>query len=233
MKIAFIILFSIIILKGNYVNVFCQKTFEEYSSKDTLLCDAKKIINEFDMFMREKGFTPPYIPSIEISTSYALIYWNEAKNRVVLPYWDKLYPEQKKLFIGWRGENAEEFFISLFNWFFIPHELGHFMLLTNPHNNLTPYESERAANEFAIAFLISKRENQEKIKFIEKSLQEVLDILPIIDFENMTEEEYFNVNYSKLGTNPNAYGYFQFKFILDILKTKDNININSYLSNDK
>jgi len=230
MRTLFVLLISTILLTNHIANVLCQSTFKKYDSKETLISDAEEIIGDFDLFMREKDVIPPFIPSAEIATSYALIYWDEAKKSVVLPYWDELYPEQKELFIAWRDDSAEEFFISMFNWFFIPHELGHFILLRDPEYNLTPFESERAANEFAIAFLNSNKENQEKLLFIEKSLHEVLKILPEIDFQNITEEEYFNLNYSKLAGNPNAYGYFQFKFILDILQNQDTINIVDYFN---
>jgi hypothetical protein len=164
--------------------------------------------------MRDMGIVPPYIPTVNIQTGSYLIKWDEPNQGIILPFWDELFDEQKELFKTLKGENAEEFFISLFNWFLIPHELGHFI---NPmEDSLSPYKKEQAANEFAVAFFLSQKENQEKMDYIEKSLPEVLELLPKIDFNNFTEEEYFNMNYTKLGSNPNAYGYFQFKFILNI-----------------
>ncbi len=211
------------------VQVFSQPAFEKVQSKDTLKSLSATLINEFDVFLRNNNITPPFIPGVKIATTYQLIYWDESVGKVVLPYWEELFPEQKEIFVTWRGDDAEEFFTSLFNWFFIPHELGHFILSTNPGLHLTPYECERRANIFAATFLLSKEENREKIKYIETSLEEVIRKLPKIDFKNMSEEEYFNANYSTLGIDPNAYGYFQFKFILDILKTKKNLSIKELL----
>ena len=85
-------------------------------------------------------------------------------------------------------------------------------------------------NEFALAFLLSQEGNSEKIKYLEKSLGEVLDALPEIDFDSMTEEEYFNLNYSHLSNHPGVYGYFQFKFILDLIDNKKEIDINTYFT---
>jgi len=195
-----------------------QDTFQRYDSKEELVSDVNKLIGAFDLFMRDMDIEPSYIPTVNIQTAPFLIKW------------DELFDEQKELFKTLKGEDAEEFFISLFNWFLIPHELGHFI---NPmEDSLSPYNREQAANEFAVAFFLSQIEYQEKLEYVEKSLSEVLQLLPKIDFNNLSEEEYFNMNYTKLGSNPNAYGYFQFKFILNILKNKEDIDIPYYFGRE-
>ncbi|MFC2137712.1 ImmA/IrrE family metallo-endopeptidase [Bacteroidota bacterium] len=230
MKTVIIFCFYITILNSSINYVLCQSTFEPYNSKEELEFDVKKIISDFDLYMKDLGIILPYIPGVNVQTAPFLIKWDEPNKAIILPYWDDLLTVQIEIFNRWRGDNAEEFFISMFNWFFVPHELGHFM---NPlDNSLSPYKREKAANEFAISFLISDEKNQEKIKYIVKSLQEIMEILPKIDFNNMSEEEYFNANYSQLGNNPDAYGYFQFKFILDILNNKENINILKYFEKE-
>ena len=231
MKVALIFLLSVTLISSHPSEVVCQVPFEKYDSKDTLINDVNRIISDFDKFMRDQGINPPFVPSVTVNTAPFLIKWDGPTKSVILPYWDELPNEHKEFFIGLQGENAEEFFISLFNWFFVPHELGHFMLKTNEKNyGLSPFEDERAADEFAIAFLINNVENREKITFIEESLQEVLKKLPEIDFNNLSEEEYFNTNYTNLGRNPSVYGYFQFNFILDILNNKEEINILEYFN---
>jgi hypothetical protein len=203
-----------------------QNTFQPYDSKEALKSDVLDIIKDFDQFMKEKGIEPPYIPTVIIRTEPYLIKWDEPNQGVILPFWDELLDEQKELFKALKGKNAEAFFISLFNWFLVPHELGHFI---NPmEDSLSPYKREQAANEFAVAFFLSQKGFQSKLDYIEQSLPEVLGRLPEIDFGSLSEEEYFNLNYTQLGRNPYAYGYFQFKFILDILKNNEDINILYY-----
>jgi len=231
MKIALIFFFSVTLISSHPSKAICQVPFEKYDSKDTLINDVNSMISDFDKFIKNHGITPPFVPSVIVKTEPFLIKWDGPSKSVIMPYWDELPNEQKEFFIGLQGEYAEEFFVSLFNWFFVPHELGHFMLITNQKNSgLSPFENERAANEFAVAFLMSNVENREKINFIAESLQEVLKKLPEIDFNNMSEEEYFNTNYTNLGRNTSVYGYFQFKFILDILNSKEGINIIDYLN---
>jgi hypothetical protein len=208
-----------------------QDTFQRYDSKDELETDVKKIILAFDVFMRDMGIEPPYIPTVNIKTGPYLIKWDEANRGIILPFWDELFDEQIELFKTLKGEYAEELFISMFNWFLIPHELGHFI---NPmEDSLSPYNRERAANEFAVAFYLSQKEYREKLDYIEKTLPGVLDLIPKIDFNCLSEEEYFNVNYTKLGSNPYAYGYYQFKFIIDILENKEDIDLLYYFGGDR
>jgi len=223
-------IFCFILLLSNPTNILGQDTFQRYDSKEELESDVKKIIKDFDLFLKDKGIEPPYIPTVNIQTGPYLIKWDEPNKGIILPFWDELLDEQRELFKAMKAENAEEFFISLFNWFFIPHELGHFI---NPmEDSLSPYKREQAANEFAIAFFLSQKENQEKMDFIERSLPEVLELLPKIDFNNSSEEEYFNMNYTQLGNNPYAYGYFQFNFILNSLHNKEDIDILYYFGHE-
>ena len=205
-----------------------QTVFPSYQTKDELKEDVATIIQDFDLFMKDRGITPPFVPGVQVETAPFLIKWDGPNQQVILPYWDELWDEQKKLFRAWQGDNAEEFFTSLFNWFFVPHELGHFIEASFNKNELTPYQSEIAANEFAIAFLSSLKENQKKMEYIRKNLEEVIKALPPIDFGDLSEEEYFNKNYQNLGSNPNVYGYYQFNFILNILENQDQIDLQKY-----
>jgi hypothetical protein len=204
-----------------------QSSFHKhYETKESLESDGKRIICEFDLFIKNQGYNLPAIPKVKIQTEPSLIRLDRQNNTIIVPYWGDLANDQKEIFKSWRGENAEEFFVLLFNWFFIPHELGHFI---NPMiHDLDPYQCEREANEVAVIFFRRNPENIEKLDFLKKSLTQVLEILPKIDFNNMSEVEYFNANYQKIGNNPNVYGYFQLKFILDILNNQKDFSIKQY-----
>ncbi|MCE5347586.1 MAG: hypothetical protein LLG13_15055 [Bacteroidales bacterium] len=204
-----------------------QSSFiKHYETKEALESDANKIIADFEFFIKELGYNLPSIPKVKIQTEPALIRLDRPNNTLIVPYWGDLANDQIEIFKSWRGENAEEFFILMFNWFFIPHELGHYI---NPMiYDLNPYQCELEANEVAIAFIKSDSANLEKLDFIKESLKQILEILPKIDFGDMSETEYFNANYQKIGNNPNEYGYFQFKFFLDILNNPGDVNIKLY-----
>jgi hypothetical protein len=204
-----------------------QSSFlKHYETRESVESDGNKIIAGFNQFVKDQGFSMPSIPKIKIQTEPFLIKLDRPNNTIIVPYWDDLTNDQKEIIKSWRGENAEEFFVLMFNWFFIAHELSHYI---NPmDHDLNPYQCEREANEVAVTFFRRNPENFEKLDFIKKSLTKVLEILPKIDFGNMSEAEYFNTNYQKIGSNPNVYGYFQFKFILDILNNQKNFSIKHY-----
>jgi hypothetical protein len=188
----------------------------QFETREALEADANKIIADFDLFVKDQGYSLPAIPKVKIQTEPSLIRVDRLNNAIIVPYWEDLTNDQKEIFKSWRGDNAEEFFVLMFNWFFIPHELGHFI---NPMiHDLNPYQCEQEANEVAITFFRRNPENIEKLDVTKKLLTKILEILPKIDFGNMSEAEYFNANYQNMGSNPNVYGYFQFKFILDICK---------------
>ena len=204
-----------------------QSSFiKHYETRESVESDGNEIIAGFNQFVKDQGFSLPSIPKIKIQTEPFLIKLDRPNNTIIVPYWDDLTNDQKEIIKSWRGENAEEFFVLMFNWFFIAHELSHYI---NPmDHDLNPYQCEREANEVAVTFFRRNPENFEKLDFIKKSLTKVLEILPKIDFGNMSEAEYFNANYQKIGSNPNVYGYFQFKFILDILNNQKNFSIKQY-----
>jgi hypothetical protein len=208
-----------------------QSSFiKHYQTKEVLESDANKIIKDFELFIKKSGYNLPSIPQIKIQTEPSLIKLDRANNLIIVPYWENLANDQIEIFKKWRGENAEEFFILMFNWFFIPHELGHYI---NPMiHDINPYQCELEANEVAIAFLKSNSENLGKLDLVKESLKEILLVLPKIDFGNKTEAEYFNANYKNLGSNPNVYGYFQLKFILDILNSPGDINLKMYFNKE-
>ncbi|MGB8357988.1 MAG: hypothetical protein WCD55_05165 [Bacteroidales bacterium] len=204
-----------------------QSSFiKHYETRESVESDGNEIIAGFNQFVKDQGFSLPSIPKIKIQTEPFLIKLDRPNNTIIVPYWDDLTNDQKEIIKSWRGENAEEFFVLMFNWFFIAHELSHYI---NPmDHDLNPYQCEREANEVAVTFFRRNPENFEKLDFIKKSLTKVLEILPKIDFGNMSEAEYFNANYQKIGSNPNVYGYFQFKFILDILNNQKDFSIKQY-----
>jgi len=225
-------------MKTLFISFFCftflltfhvsgqSSSIKHYDSKEVLESDANKIIDDFELFIKGLGCKLHSIPKVRIQTEPALIRLDKPNNTIIIPYWGDLTNDQIEIFKSWRGENAEEFFILMFNWFFIPHELGHYI---NPKNHdLNPYQCELEANEVAVAFLKSNSENLEKLDLIKESLQQIVAILPKIDFGGMSEAEYFNANYQKIGNNPNMYGYFQFKFILNILNNPGDVNIKLY-----
>ncbi|MDH7604129.1 MAG: hypothetical protein QHH13_04440 [Melioribacter sp.] len=208
-------------------NVFSQYFFlKHYETKEALELDANKIIADFSQFVKNKGYSMPDIPKVKIQTEPFLIKLDKPNNVIIVPYWKDLTNEQKEIFKSWWGDNAEEQFTLMFNWFFIAHELGHY--ISPMIHDLNPYQCEKEANEVAVTFFRRNSANIEKLDYVEKSLKQVLEMLPKIDFGNLSEAEYFNANYKKIGNIPNLYGYFQIKFVLNALNNHEDFSIKHY-----
>lgn len=207
-------------------NVLCQSFLKNYETKEEMESDANKVVAGFNQFVKNEGYNMPVIPRIKIQTEPFLIKLDKPNNVIIVPYWNDLTKEQKEIFKSWWGDNAEQCFTLMFNWFFIAHELGHY--ISPKIHDQNPYQCEKEANEVAVTFFRKNTENIEKLNFIKNSLSHVLKILPEIDFGNLSEAEYFNANYKKIGNIPNLYGYFQIKLVLNALNNPENFSIKHY-----
>jgi len=193
---------------------------QTFNSRPSLLLEMQNIVDEFKSFIKPYKIELPDNLKLEIKSTNSLIYIRD--NIVTIPYWNDLSQAQKDLFKRWKGENAEEFFNLLFNWFFIPHELGHAISKMLPRH----YDDERQANQIAYNFFASNDKNKSKLDYLKQQLEEVLEVLPKPDLKGMHESEYFETFYSEISQDPDIYGYFQFRYILEIIESKKNIDLN-------
>lgn len=196
---------------------------EKFTSKKQLKKHVANMVNDFCSYMQKNNFKLETKPAIEIRTTEELISLKN-NNKIVLPIWKELTREQKEIFNRWLGEEDEEIFTTLFNWFFIPHEMGHYIINLNSNKRLTPYQNEKIANMFAIDFLLNQQQQTEKINSLEKKLEVILKKLPPIDLKGFNIEDYFNQYYQE-SIYPDVYAFFQFTMILDILDNPELCNL--------
>ena len=182
------------------------------TEKELLKVEIEEISQDFyDLFETEVGQKMPYYPEINIQISEGLIYFSGdvQSGEVVVPIWEELDADTKALLETWvEGTDftAEQFFRENFNWFLIPHELGHFMqTITGTESNY--WDDEIEANQIAIAYWKYKGETERLNKFIAVTQQ----VLTKMDAPEDLSKEYFNSNYDDI-TDPQTYGYFQFTF---------------------
>jgi hypothetical protein len=159
----------------------------------------------------------PFEPGVIVKASPNIIFY-DGKN-VVLPRWATLPDEGKQAMARWVGDeaHAKELFEAAFHWFFVAHELGHFVQESRA-KVLDHWEQERYANEVAVAFWRTQPDGNEKLQRFQK----------LIEFSTARMNPTYGRRYDKatikprqvgdLGNNPEDYGYFQFNLILDILK---------------
>ena len=125
----------------------------------------------------------------------------------------------------------KEFFQSFFNAFFYFHEFAHWAQLQMDGTfNSNRYLSEHEANEITVAYLQSSDEGIKFLNYISPEVDAIVEFLDSPVPSGVSEEEYFTENYAELGLDPYAYGYFQFKFVQDVLKKRESINLEDIVS---
>ena len=189
--------------------------------------------------------------NVSIETSPALIFYNEGMNGraicpgVVAPAWEQATDEQRTLFNLWASNasayalsnqsgsafDGEHFFGETFNWFFLFHEVGHYMQFIRTVRDSAPgagdlYFREKEANEFALAFL--KNNNRPRLDAYITNLRSIFATLPPPTNTNRT---FFNSDYGNLSRIPEIYGYFQFNFVLDAYDNRiDDLELSNFVT---
>lgn len=211
-----------------YEMIFCQNYETE---KKKLITEAESIIDNFMSLVANTGIICDTVPSVEVKTTPLLIFYTSGKNTITLPFWPELNEDGKQMFTNLARHtknhpDGELFFKELFNWFAIPHELAHHIQFElDLYKNLNHYESEIMANRFAVAFWLTQDDQEVRLEKLGQSFKEAYSSLPSPVPEGENPIEYFNTHYSELMRNPNAYGYYQLKFMSDAIIERKNLNL--------
>ena len=163
---------------------------------------------------------------VDIKTSSALIFYSEGMNgraicpAVVAPAWEQATDDQRTLFNllasnasaysnhSGSAFNGEQFFGETFNWFFLFHEVGHYMQFIRTVRDSAPgagdlYFREKEANEFALAFL--KNNYRPRLDAYITNLRSIFETLPVPPNTNRT---FFNDNYGIYQRMPRSMAIF-------------------------
>jgi len=192
---------------------------------------AVRIVSDYVAVITEVTGKPSYVPTIEIVNTPNLAYLNHRTGQIVLPHWASMEGPLRDFFVSLSGTEAqaEELFTTLFNWFLVAHELTHW-LQRESGIALDRYSSEAMANHFAVAFHMRAADGEERLlhlgELLEAALHRLVDPTPKGD-EVAT---FFNANYVALARDPSRYGYYQFRFILDSIAHRSELNFETLVS---
>lgn len=226
----------------SYINEF-KKTSNLNAGDITKV--KEQITSIRDVFLRaveDEGFKNPYTPQIEIILTPSLMSFlgDTSEGYLIAPSWGMAHKEMKELMNMWVQEagstfTGEEFFKKNFNWFLVPHELGHFIQMTQNVKNLDYndlWEGELYANKVAVAFWLKQGMEEELKEFITETTL-VMELLGSPNSTRLSEKEFFNKNYIELGSDPGKYGYYQFLLYKQAWAQKDNLNSFVIINNNK
>jgi hypothetical protein len=133
--------------------------------------------------------------------------------------WEEMPSEAQALLAQWMSDDAERgrtFYELYFYWYNISHELGHVLRAHYGTSDSSPWGEETAVNEFAVAYWKGRGE-AERLSYLRELVSDAFRRLedPVPRDENRSS--YFDAHHSELGSNPPAYGYYQFSMVFTAL----------------
>ncbi len=221
---ALIALLTLSLLSGCsyiYCNDNANNTMNQLSNdgKSSAYIEVNKNIYSFlsevqqEIQASSQNITLAPLPTLQIENTPELMFYNPGNNQVTSPYWEGQSKESKQMFNTWVENanmhySAEVFFKKNFNWFLVPHELGHYLDFRRNKENRDFYGGELRANKIAITYLIKSGQETELLEFLTETdkLSHSLRFLP----EGTDEPAYFTKHYDALSQDPSKYGYYQF-----------------------
>jgi len=144
--------------------------------------------------------------------------------RLQFTSWEEMPGEVQALFIKWMDndpQKAQSFYELHFYWFNIPHELGHILRGYYSSRGDTHWQEENAVNSFAVAYWNARGESdrlQQCRQLVHSAYSQLDDPVP----KGKDRSSYFDKHYRELGSNPSAYGHFQFSMVLNALEEEQN-----------
>ncbi len=184
---------------------------------DPVLDQLKAIAQNFEQRVRSAGFDASSLhPAILLDTPPQLSKYSRNDNTIHTSRWEELTPDVRDRFERWAGDGGDrtgkQLFDEMFHRFFFVHELGHWLQVQAKRDTNDVYSRELEANRLAVAYW---REND--APYLTALLARFRSIgagLPDPVPAGQDAESYFNSNYARLGSNPDAYGWFQTRMVI-------------------
>ncbi len=153
-------------------------------------------------------------PTLVLQATPQIASYQGKTNTVVLADYAGLPPEIKMVFAQWaaaarNGWDGERLVDEAFHWFFVAHELTHWVQIKTPVQ--VPgdiYEFEFQANRSAVGYWRSTPGGSARLDALVKAFVAIRATLPNPVPEGDTAQHYFNENYRSLGVQPAAYGWY-------------------------
>jgi len=175
---------------------------------------AAGVIDAFALLAEEALELELDPPSIEVWNTPGLAFFAAPLNRIVVPHWPTLDPASQSFFVGLTQSpsQAAAFFVSMFNEFLVAHEMAHWLQWSlGVERDL--YALEREANDLAAAFFMACGD-EDRLTGLAAKIGATTP-LPNATPLDVDEESFFNAHYAELVSDPAKYGYYQFRFILE------------------
>lgn len=139
---------------------------------------------------------------------------------ISLPTWAQLSPEYRQTFDRWvrlagTGMDAPAFFADTFNWALVVHEVGHAISAERfrTFSALGAFREEELANRLMVAWCHAQPGQRERLDRIGRTWEALYEKLPSPLPAGAQPRAWFEREYDKLTENPDAYGWFQYRWM--------------------
>ena len=217
--------------------VFAQKNwFKLYTDKGALAKEGVEVGNQFIADAQKLIPNLKDNPQIIVNTTPFLVYYDGKEKTVNLPFWDEVIPQNQEYFekITGNAKDGKKLFGLMFNGFYLPHELGHWLSFEKS-GNIGSYQDEYLANTIAILWW-KKQGKSKELKSIYKTLKKIMKTYPNPVPKGENVEKYFTDNYVKILTDQeNAamiYGFMQFSQFIKIYEDHSLPDFDTFLQKE-
>ncbi|RTL34243.1 MAG: hypothetical protein EKK53_26810 [Burkholderiales bacterium] len=156
---------------------------------------------------------------------------------VVPPAWTDLPPPLQQVFSDWVARvggpvPAATFFDDTFHWALVAHEMAHFLIERNvpKARRWNFYGEEAQANRFMVAFWQAQPVMRERLARCGAVWVALRDQLPSPVPPGADAQQHFERNYQALSEDPNAYGWYQFKWMADAWVARESLGFSTVLA---
>lgn len=175
-----------------------------------------------------RGATLGNAPAVEVKSSPQLIFFDFEPNTIIVPDWNTQPAEVREVFKTFAGGNeadAERLFRAFFNRFLVAHETGHWLQYKTWRGGPPDlYRHEQDANRLAVAFWRTQPGGEAFLSELQQLAERAAAALPDPTPRGEDPAAYFGKHYQELGADPMKYGYYQFRFIADALRMRQQLD---------
>lgn len=155
-------------------------------------------------------------PVIVVDTPPQLSMYQSKANTIHASRWEELTLDIQDVLKRWAtyaGDTTEQqLFEDMFHRFFFVHELAHWLQRQANDNSNDAYQFELEANRVTVAYWREK--DGAFLSTLLARFQRISDRLPSPVPDGQDAEQYFNANRNRLGSNPDVYGWFQTRMVV-------------------
>jgi len=186
------------------------------SQLDPLVDQLTVIAQDFERRARLAGFAVTSASPVIVVDTPPQISMLTGSNTIHTSRWEELPPVVQEICKRWAtytgDATGQQLFDDMFHRYFFVHELAHWLQLQAKDYTKDGYQFELEANRVTVAYWREK--DSAYLSTLLARFQRIRERLPSPVPDGQDAEQYFNVNRRGLGSNPDVYGWYQTRMVV-------------------